>query len=439
MKILAPTALIAALALSAAGAPGGAGAATVGAQAASLGPCPEPCAVSFPLVFAAAPGEVNRLVVHAGLDDAVAFTDDGAPVTGTGNCEPPGPHSVRCYGNTTSALLGDGDDQARCEAPRCSLSGGDGADTLAGDGELMGGTGADVLEGGAGDGNLVGGPGSDVLHAGPGADRVNGDGTGYATYPPGTPDDAAPDLVDGGPGRDTLMLPAGATAPPEVDLAAGRAGNDTLTSIEDVYGSPGAERLLGDAGPNRLSGNGGADVLDGRAGDDDLDGGDGVDTLSGGPGDDTLHPGREYPDAADRVHCGPGDDLVWPYLRDRIGRDCERVGVEVEQAAIAVSAQPVLRRGRARVVVTCRTRAEDGSLLAGSCTGTIALRDRTTTLASTRLRRFEPGHTITVTLHALGRARLRAGRLTLHYQRGRAQEGIYPGDVPVELRPRTSS
>jgi Ca2+-binding RTX toxin-like protein len=79
--------------------------------------------------------------------------------------------------------------------------------------------------------------------------------------------------------------------------ASGAWGNDDLSLIENVVGSPygdsirgtnGQNRLDGGPGNDRLSGLGGADVLVGEEGSDLLNGGDGSDTLAGGPGSDIL-------------------------------------------------------------------------------------------------------------------------------------------------------
>ena len=128
------------------------------------------------------------------------------------------------------------------------------------DDTLWGGMGDDMLSGGAGDDKLIGGPGADVL--------------------------------DGGPGMDTAIYtksPQGV----EVDLSAGsaeggEAEGDSLTGIEDVWGSRFADFLTGDRGPNRLFGNNGHDRLTGGGGDDLLDGGDGHDILKGGANNDIL-------------------------------------------------------------------------------------------------------------------------------------------------------
>ena len=154
------------------------------------------------------------------------------------------------------------------------------------------------LYGGEGDDELNGGAGNDNLHGGAGADTL-----------------------DGGEGEDIVSYThsdAGVT----VDLAAGTAAGgdaegDTLTSLEEVWGSEHADMLRAGVAGSRLFGRGGDDVLEGGAGDDYLDGdlrdGVGADTLNGGAGDDTLVGGG----GGDVLDGGEGDD----FLRGGVGAD----------------------------------------------------------------------------------------------------------------------
>lgn len=145
---------------------------------------------------------------------------------------------------------------------------------------LQGGAGADVMSG-AGVGapyspyhrplTLIGGGGSDRLTGGDAGDVID----------PGPGDD----VVDGGAGFDALDYSA-APAGVDVDLTrtgpqpAGPAGADTLTNVEDLIGSPGADVLRGDAVANAIDGRGGDDVIEGRGGNDLLTGGQGADIAS---------------------------------------------------------------------------------------------------------------------------------------------------------------
>ncbi|HET7929706.1 MAG TPA: hypothetical protein VFM40_09170 [Actinomycetota bacterium] len=103
------------------------------------------------------------------------------------------------------------------------------------------------------------------------------------------------DAIDGGAGVDFASFfrsPGSVT----VDLAAGTAtgeGTDTLTGIENVFGSGDfGDTLTGDAQDNMLVGSGGDDHVIGGDGNDELDGGDGTDALDGGIGTDTCANGE---------------------------------------------------------------------------------------------------------------------------------------------------
>jgi Ca2+-binding RTX toxin-like protein len=123
------------------------------------------------------------------------------------------------------------------------------------------------------------------------------------------------DGLDGGPGNDTasyLTPPAGETKGVTVDLGKAVAQNttgagfDTLTSVENLWGSPFADELTGDAAPNVLVGFQGKDSLNGKEGEDQFAIRDGV---------------------ADQVTCGPGGDHVVSDTQgtDSIFSDCETV------------------------------------------------------------------------------------------------------------------
>jgi Ca2+-binding RTX toxin-like protein len=118
---------------------------------------------------------------------------------------------------------------------------------------LSGGAGNDLLDGGIGDDTLNGGVGADILIGGDGIDRV--------------------DYSD----ADSLQGVF-------VDLSRGLTGRaaqgDSLSGIERIDGSAGADCLVGGDGESTLVGNGGNDTLVSKAGADSLDGGDGVDLVS---------------------------------------------------------------------------------------------------------------------------------------------------------------
>ncbi len=136
--------------------------------------------------------------------------------------------------------------------------------------KLFGSPLANRFVGGGGNDHLSGAEGDDVLVPGPGTDTVIG-----------------------GPGVDVGDY-GGAAAAITANLAQGAAtgdGDDSLSGLERLVGSPQGDHLTGSDLPNRLTGGGGSDVLAGLAANDVLLGGDGNDTLNGGPGTDTCTQG----------------------------------------------------------------------------------------------------------------------------------------------------
>ncbi|WP_417513235.1 beta strand repeat-containing protein [Minwuia sp.] len=182
-----------------------------------------------------------------------------------------------------------------------SFIGGDGADLIDGRGgedrvfyqfdqagvnvDLAAGTGIDAF------GNTDTLVGIEHIHSGAGDDTLSGD-AGDNIFEP----DNGADLIDGRGGTDTILYDnrAGGVS---VDLAAGTAidndgGFDTLTSIENAFGSNFDDTLLGSAGANELRGLFGDDFLGAGPGNDTLFGGEGNDTLSSsGGGSNTLRGG----------------------------------------------------------------------------------------------------------------------------------------------------
>jgi VCBS repeat protein/hemolysin type calcium-binding protein len=126
------------------------------------------------------------------------------------------------------------------------------ADSITGDGganRLGGGAGGDTLYGAGGADTLLGQDGDDVLRGGAGADAIDG-GTGLDTA---SYEGASAGVVA------SLANPAGNT---------GEAAGDAYASIENLAGSPFADRLVGNAYANRLQGGAGADTLEGGGGYD---------------------------------------------------------------------------------------------------------------------------------------------------------------------------
>jgi subtilisin family serine protease len=187
---------------------------------------------------------------------------------------------------------------------------GDGSDMLAGIEKLVGsgfndtliGDGANnVLDGGAGVDTLVGLAGNDTILGGPGGDVLRG----------GLDDDG----VDGGDGGDVIDFQTAANAI-IVDLGVGTAtgaGSDTLTSVENVFGSNFGDTITGSDVRNVLNGFGGVDNISALGGNDELLGGVGNDILNGGTGGDILS-GQQ---GDDQLLAGDGNDQ----LRGGLGND----------------------------------------------------------------------------------------------------------------------
>ncbi|MDR6530858.1 Ca2+-binding RTX toxin-like protein [Caulobacter rhizosphaerae] len=164
------------------------------------------------------------------------------------------------------------------------LTGGVYADTLSG------GDGADTLRGRSGDDALDGGNGNDILDGGAGADTIQGGaGDDKVIY------DAADSVINGGSGRDTLILKVGAI----VDLS-------TFTTNQVVSGSAyvsGFENVdaTGASAGVTVAGSEFANTLVGSAFADKLAGGAASDVLAGGAGADLFVFGPYNPGDADRI------------------------------------------------------------------------------------------------------------------------------------------
>jgi Ca2+-binding RTX toxin-like protein len=159
------------------------------------------------------------------------------------------------------------------------LVGGLGNDSLGGLG------GADTLDGGANTDSLNGGDGPDTLIGGAADDLLYGK-AGYDTLRGGI----GSDLLDGGLDPDYADYSTSVT-PVQVNLQNGKAngeGADTLSSIENAYGSPFKDQLIGDDQPNTLSGFQGDDTIVGGSGNDHLFGAAGNDTIVGELGNDEI-------------------------------------------------------------------------------------------------------------------------------------------------------
>ena len=154
---------------------------------------------------------------------------------------------------------------------------------------LVGGDKPDLLQGHEGDDILKGAGGNDVMEGGPGRDTLVG-GDGDDSLDGGEDDDiispgSGSNQVNGGPGTDTVIYSGEISSESgvNIDLSLGSCihdGNvqDTLTSVENAYGTEFDDVLQGDDKDNSLVGQGGSDYLSPGSGYDILNGGNGNDT-----------------------------------------------------------------------------------------------------------------------------------------------------------------
>ena len=203
-----------------------------------------------------------------------------------------------------------------------------------GDDFIHGGEGVDLIRGGADNDVLVAGAGiGDQLFGGDGDDTITGSSDGMPTDPDFFDTQLFGDVIDAGPGNDTVFGLGGA------DLIRGGDGDDHIESgsgsdyvlagagqdwvfvghdlgetvyagegNDTVYGShAGEDELFGEDGNDDLFGQGGNDTLSGGLGDDVIDGGAGADVVNGDDGNDELLGGGG---AGDQLNGGAGNDII---------------------------------------------------------------------------------------------------------------------------------
>ena len=231
-------------------------------------------------------GRKSTIVRGAG-DDVIRAPKKGPQVivAGAGN------DTIIAKRGRDIVCAGDGNDY---------IVGGTGRDRLfgeAGDDLVVEGPGSGLVAAGDGDDTVLGGPGGDQIDGGPGADRLFGelqddriDGEGGQDLVVGGQGvdrldggdnsdwirgDTAEDTYNGGPGTDTLSFATATPPGPEpgldgvnVSLPSSLSTDDDArtertTGVENVVGSPFADRLTGIGGAVR--GGGGADACAGFA------------------------------------------------------------------------------------------------------------------------------------------------------------------------------
>ncbi|ODT66143.1 MAG: hypothetical protein ABS75_28410 [Pelagibacterium sp. SCN 63-23] len=245
-------------------------------------------------------------------------------------------------------------------------------DTLtgdAGDNVIDGGAGADVMAGEAGNDTYVVDNAGDSIDDAAGHDTVqtalaghvlddqvedliltgiaaiNGTGNSLDNAISGN---AANNILDGGLGTDTVVLPGSlgdysfSLVAGNVTLSSTAGGVDTLVSIERallgsvsyaiVAGTNAANAgLSGTADNDLVLGFNGADVLQGNGGDDILDGGNGGDDMFGGAGNDAYHvqQGADFVQEA----AGEGVDTIYSDVTRNLDNAAHAIG-EIENVVL---------------------------------------------------------------------------------------------------------
>lgn len=213
------------------------------------------------------------------------------------------------------------------------IHGGGGSDIIVGlfgDDRLSGDAGSDVVFGDAID-DLLYDPFSefqvgpitkprlatddDVIDGGDGADSLN-DETGNNTVSGGRGDDSltlgpGDDVINGGPDRDLASF-AGAAAFVDLTVTSPQvtgSGTDTISNIEDLFGSDWNDTLIGNGAANWIKGQGGDDRIAGNRAQKSLPRND---SLDGGAGTDQCYGERAFNCEATWLPPAPGGSTPTP-------------------------------------------------------------------------------------------------------------------------------
>jgi Ca2+-binding RTX toxin-like protein len=305
------------------------------AAAAALPAAAQAATISYDgdtLVYTAGAGERNSLYVGSEYNGPrVRISDSGAAIASVdARCEiPDGDVALCAMPARMRFVLADGADSfATSDGSTLTLpiavDGGDGDDALDGNPQLdapetlLGGPGRDRLRGFGGNDDLRGGAGDDRLEGGAGNDTVLGEeGNDELTGD----DQAAPgaDLVDGGPGIDTMKeyVEYGTDIHPPANVSLdgiandGRPGeSDDVRSIERMTAYVSGAFVGSDADEEWQiwsNMNSGTSTVSAGAGNDTITGEDAIEIIDGGPGNDVLEGGLN----SDTITGGPGQDRIF--------------------------------------------------------------------------------------------------------------------------------
>jgi Ca2+-binding RTX toxin-like protein len=284
------------------------------------------------LVYTAAPGVQNWAHVELGADAGhVRINDSGDHLQPGAGCvlvDPADDTIADCPMPVRLRLeLGDGDDRdtLRETLPALPITvlGEAGNDSLSANNDvdnqvtLDGGPGDDGLNGMQFNDTLLGGPGKDTLRGNGGDDTLHGGDGDDALEPDTYPDVIGNDLVDGGPGYDSVKDWGSTSEDPAFAVAVsvdgvpddGRPSGeaDNVIDVERIDAIEPGHYVMADSDDSIDLPDFGTSILEGRGGKDTLTGGDGVETIDGGPGDDRLEGGYNH----DTITGGPGKDTIY--------------------------------------------------------------------------------------------------------------------------------
>lgn len=242
------------------------------------------------LVFTAASGKANNVVLTTAVGDNLVLVDGGDRVNAGTRCTQDGDNRVLCPANAVARItmfLLDGNDSAVNGTTLGTSNDG-----------IQGGPGDDVITGGSDNERLSGDAGRDTLNGGPGNDTLREAINGADV------DVVDADVFIGGSGGDLVTYSTtsqSSTMAVTADLDGvaddGQPGerDEIRTDVENLTGTAlGNDTLVGNAAPNVLDGLGGNDSLRGGGGTDTLRGQGDADFLEGDSGDDTLRGGAGF-------------------------------------------------------------------------------------------------------------------------------------------------
>lgn len=199
-------------------------------------------------------------LIGSGSNDTLGGNASNNTIEGGGGAD-----SINGFGGTDTASYASATSGVAITIGSTGTAGAATGDTLTNIENLTGSSFNDTLGGNAGNNTVSGGAGDDVLSGGDNADLLVGSfGSDTADY---SGSNAAVNVS---------LLNTGAQG-------GGHAQGDTLSGINNLTGSSGADTLIGDGTDNVISGGGGNDTITGNLGADSIDGGTGDDVITAGP------------------------------------------------------------------------------------------------------------------------------------------------------------